>query len=436
MNTLRAAFDKLALPELGTAIRSLYDASAHREILDRINASLVLIDGVLINTASGEYRQAAEPGAKPQPKQIAQAARSLLQGRESPLSILLLLPPADFAATRFNLGISGVKMLRSALKLQAHSLVPAYDDALLLGLHGGDGEGVALWYPAQQADALFTAFSDQGLSLAALMPRTLALLQTRPDTSDEVLIDEDSRHATLVTCTRSAVRALLCIRQVDLEQDAFAAQWQAELAKAGPATISASGQELWRGLREVLRAQPSYCFFPAGTEKAGRDLIAHNQRRIAKVAAGVLVGVLLLPFLNNWVQIQLLEYNSQELREESTQARQSQAAVYQMEDAWGAVAEYPRQDVGKILLTLNELIDSSLSSFEIDEGQVDITGFAQDPALLIEQLAEREDFYNVGQSRSSSGGDSTGGDQRFGIRFNVSGVDFPGYEQKYPVVEP
>ena len=30
------------------------------------DASLVLIDGVLINTASGEYRQAAEPGAKPQ----------------------------------------------------------------------------------------------------------------------------------------------------------------------------------------------------------------------------------------------------------------------------------------------------------------------------------------------------------------------------------
>lgn len=435
MNALRAAFDKLALPELGTAIRSLYDASAHREILDRINASLVLIDGVLINTASGEYRQAAESGVKPQPEQIAQAARSLLQSRESPLSILLLLPPADFAATRFNLGISGDKMLRSALKLQAHSLVPAYDDELLLGLHGG-GDGVALWYPAQQANALFTAFEEQGLFLAALMPRTLALLQTRAGTGDEVLIDEDPRHATLVTCTHGAVRALLCIRQVDLQQDAFAAQWQTELAKAGPATINASGQELWRSLREVLRAQVSYCFFPAGTEKAGRELIAHNQRRIVNIAACVLVGMMFLPFLNNWVQIQLLESSSQDLREQSTQARQSQAAVYQMEDAWGAVAEYPRQDVGKILLTLNELIDSSLSSFEIDKGQVDITGFAQDPALLIEQLAEREDFYNVGQSRSSSGGNSGSGDQRFGIRFNVSGVDFPGYEQKYPVVEP
>lgn len=436
MNTLRAAFDKLALPELGTAIRSLYDASAQREILGRIDTSLVLVDGVLINTASGEYRQAVESGVKPRAEQIAQAARSLLQSREPAPSILLLLPPADFAATRFNLGISGDKLLRSALKLQAHTLLPAYDEELLLGLHGGTSDGVALWYPAQQANDLFAAFKEQGLFLAAVMPRTLALQQTRTSNGDEVLIDEDSRHATLIACTHGAVRALQCIRQVDLQQDAFAMQWQTELGKAGPATLSASGQDLWRGLRQVLRAQAPYCFFPAGTEKAGRDLITQNQRRIANIAAGVLVGALFLPFLNNWVQIQILESRGQELREQSTQARQSQAVVYQMEDEWGAVAEYPRQDVGKILLTLNELIDSSLTSFEIDKGEVDITGFAQDPALLIEQLAEREDFYNWGQSRSSSGDNSTSRGERFGIRFNVSGIDFPGYEQKYPAVEP
>jgi hypothetical protein len=124
------------------------------------------------------------------------------------------------------------------------------------------------------------------------------------------------------------------------------------------------------------------------------------------------------------------------LLEESALARQSQAAVYQMEDEWGVVAEYPRQDVGSILLTLNQLIDSSLSSFEIDKGEVEITGFAQDPALLIEQLAEREDFFNVRQSSSSSGDNRSSRGERFSIRFNVSGVDFPGYAEKYPVVQP
>lgn len=437
MKALKAALDKLSLQELGTAVRSLYDASAHREILQGVDTSLVLVDGVLINTLSGEYRQAAEDGVRPTPPQLALAARDLLPTRDVPPSILLLLPPADFAATRFNLALSGDKLLRSALKLQAHTLIPAYEDELLLGLHsGGSSEGVALWYPAQQANDLFAAFAEQGLSLAALMPRTLALLQSGENPGDDVLLDEDQRHLTLVESRRGSVRSFLSLRQVDLQQDAFKAQWQNDLAKCGPVTLRASGQSTWRELRRLVRAQAPYCFFAAGSEKAGRELIAANQRRVINMAAGVLVVVLFLPFLNNWAQIQLLENRVQSLQDESAVARQSQAAVYQMEDEWGAVAEYPRQDVGHVLLTLNELIDRSLSSFEIDKGVVDISGYAQDPPMLIDQLAAREDFFNVSQSSSSSGDDSSVRGQRFGIRFNVSGVDFPGYEEKYPVVEP
>ena len=437
MKPLQAALDKLSLQELGNAVRSLYDASAHREILERVDTSLVLVDGVLINTLSGEYRQAADDGQKPQAAEIAAAARELLPTRDTPPSILLLLPPADFAVTRFNLALSGDKLRRSALKLQAHALIPAYEEDLLLGLHsGGSNEGVALWYPARQANALFTAFEEQGLFLAALMPRTLALLQLHEGTGDEVLLDEDARHTTLVESKQGSVRGLLSLRQVDLQQEAFAAQWHSELAKAGPVTLQASGPSAWRELRRSIRPLTPYCYFATGAEKAGRDLIAHNQRRVFNIAAGVLVAALFLPFLNNWVQIQILESRVENLREESTAARQSQAAVFAMEDEWGAVAEYPRQDVGKVLLSLNELIVDSLSSFEIDRGVVEITGFAQDPAFLIEQLAEREDVFNVGQSGTSTGDNSSSRGERFSIHFNISGVDFPGYEQKYPVVEP
>ncbi|HEY0962438.1 MAG TPA: hypothetical protein VGE69_08780 [Pseudomonadales bacterium] len=437
MKALKAALDKLSLQELGTAARSLVDASAHREVLERIDMSLVFVDGLLINTLSGEYREVAAADVRPEPALLAQAARDLLPPRDVPPSLLLLLPPADFAATRFELALSGDKLLRSALKLQAHTLVPAYDEDLLLGVHSaGSNEGVALWYPARQANALFEAFADQGLFLAALMPRTLALLHTQTANADEVLLDDDARHSTLVECRQGSVRKLLSIRQVDLQQDSFAAQWQAEIAKAGTVTQHADGAERWRTLRRVVHAQPHYSFFPAGAEQTGRELISHNQRRALNVAAVVVVAALFLPFLYNWAQIQLLESRLDSLREASAVAREAQAAVYQMEDEWGVVAEYPRQDVGRVLLTLNELIDSSLSSFEIDKGVVDISGFAQDPALLIEQLAEREDFYNVSQSSNSSGEQGAGRGQRFGIRFNVSGIDFPAYEAKYPVVEP
>jgi hypothetical protein len=291
-----------------------------------------------------------------------------------------------------------------------------------------------VWYPGHQANALFAAFEEQGLFLAAIMPRTLALLQTRAGTSDEVLLDEDQRHSTLMQCHRGSVRSLLSLRSVDLQQDAFAAQWSSELGKAGPVTLRARGHEPWRELRQLLLPQTSYCFFAAGSEKIGRELIARNQRRVANIVAAVLVVALFLPFVNNWVQIQLLENRVDELRDDSTLARQSQAAVFQMEDEWGAVAEYPRQDVGRILLTLNEVIDRSMTTFSIDKGLVDISGFAQDPATLIDQLADRQDFYNVSQSRSSSGGNERG--ESFSIRFNVSGVDYPGYEAKYPVIAP
>jgi hypothetical protein len=228
----------------------------------------------------------------------------------------------------------------------------------------------------------------------------------------------------------------LSLRRADLQQEAFAAQWDSELAKCGPVTLRASGPDTWRELRRLVRAQTPYCFFATGSEKAGRDLIAHNQRRVLNIAAAVLVVALFLPFLNNWVQIKILENRAENLQQESAVARQSQGVFYQLEDEWGVVAEYPRQDVGNVMLKLNELIDASLSSFEIDKGVVDIVGFAPDPALLIEQLAEREDFFNVSQSSSSSGDQSSSRGQRFGIRFNVSGIDFPGYEAKYPVVEP
>lgn len=437
MKALKAAFDKFSLQELGTTLRSLYDASAHREILERVEASLVVVDGLLVNTLSGEYRQAAEAGQRPTATELAAAARELLPNRgQDSSSLLLLLPPADFAATTFNLSLSGDKLLRSALKLQAHTLVPAYDEALLLGLYsGGSNEGVALWYPEREANALFEAFAEQELFLAAIMPRTLALLHSND--GDAVVLDEDARHLTLLDSRQGSVRKLLSLRQVDLQQDSFADQWQGELAQYSGISLHARGADTWRELRRVVRAQMPYSFFPAGSEEAGREYNARRQRRALNIAAGVLVAALFLPFLNNWLQIQLLENRVASLQQESSAARAAQAAVYQMEDEWGAVSEYPRQNVGQVMLALNELIDSSLTSFEIERGAVTIVGFAQDPAELIEQLAEREDFYNVSQrSSSSAGNDASGRGQRFTIGFNVSGVDFPGYEARFPATRP
>src|SRR5688572_20628511 len=389
MKSIRATLDSLSIRELVNSVRSVYAASAHRDVLAGINTSLVLFDQILINTASGEYRQIfQDTEGKTFAEQIAQSARQLLEGREQNTSILLLLPPADFIATRFTMGISGEKLLRSALMLQVHTLVPAYEEPLLLGLNGGSSDGVALWYPARDAEALFVAFREQGLFLATLMPRSLALLQTPAASDDCLLIDEDAEHVTQLECRDGIIKSLLSINQIDLQQEEFAAQWDSECSKvAVAASVRSTGQESWAGLRQVFQAVESYSFFPAGAEQVGRNLIANKQKKLGGVAALVMVALLCLPFLSNWVRIAILESQVETLREGSTEARRSQAAVYEMEEQWGPVLEYPRQDVGQILLSLNELIENSLSSFAIDKGVIDIVGFAQDPAVLIEQLA-------------------------------------------------
>lgn len=436
MKRIRSLSANLSFRELSASLRSLHAASAHKDILAAIDTSLVVVDSSLINTANGESRQIASEDGTTTAEQIALSAKALLHGRGETASIMLLLPPDDFVSTRFALGITGEKMLRSALKLQAHTLIPAYDEDLLLGVNGASPEGVALWYPTRQANALFHAFQAQGLFLAAIMPRTLALLQTHPLAGEQILIDEDSQHLTQLLCRDGVILAQLGISLSDLGQPEFASQWEAETARLPPAPkFRSAGLHYWSGLRQTLQGHESYTFFAPGAEKFGRDLLRHKQRKFAGIAAAALLVILCLPFISNWLQIFGLERQVESLREQSAAARSAQANVFAMEEEWGAVVEFPRQDVAGVLLTLNQLIDRSLTAFTLNRGVVDIQGFAQDPALLIEQLAEHEGFYDVGQSRSSSLGNAEARGDRFGIRFSLNGVDFPAYEANYPAVQ-
>jgi hypothetical protein len=436
MKALRAIVSKYSPADLVAAGRTLLADSVRQDVLASIRQSLVLFDGLLLNTLNGEYRQVVLEDGRSQAEALAQAARKLANPQDLAAGILLLLPPADFLSTHYQLALKGDSLLRSALKLQAHTLIPAYDHELLLGLNGQSGEGTALWYPARNADELFMAFQAEGLFLAAVMPRTLALGGTMQREQDLLLLDEDSRHVAQFELHGGVLHSVCMATQRDLQQQEFAEQWQAETAKAAPGLrLRSQGHDYWSGRREVVEPMEPYCFFPKGAEHYGRRLLQQKQKRFAAMAAGVVVALLFLPFVANWAQATWLESQIEELRADSAAARQSQAAVYAMEDEWGALADYPRQDVAQTLLTLNQYINSSLTDFSLEEGVVDLTGYAQDPALLVEQLSEREEFFEVSQSRSSSGGEGGARGDRFGIRLRLSGADFGGYDAKYPPVQ-
>ncbi|MGA0805673.1 MAG: hypothetical protein ACO3PV_04045 [Pseudohongiellaceae bacterium] len=434
---LRAIVDNLTLPELGARLQQTLAVSAQRRLLASVDTTLVLSADELINSANGESRRLSPALATEPARQIAQAAKSLFPVAGA--HILLLLPPSDFIGTRFALGVRGgvqggvlgESLLRSALTLQAPSLLPAYDKPLLLALNGQHNEAVALWYPEEQATALFEAFAAEGLQLVAVQPRVLAAGAALPEAS-ATLLDEDAHHLTLVELRAGAVQTWHSVHRRDLEDGLLRDQWQTACASAASAAPHLLRHEHWSALRIRLQPLPSYCFFPAGALRRGRLLLARQQRRGAALAAAIALGLLVLPFAGNWLRIALLEREVAALQDASTEARRSQAAVYAMEDAWGPVAAYPQQDVAALLLTLDALIDNSLSSFALNKGVVDISGFSPDPALLIEQLSEQETFYNVGQSRGTSGGGAANRGDQFGIRMNVSGVDFPAYESAYP----
>jgi len=124
-----------------------------------------------------------------------------------------------------------------------------------------------------------------------------------------------------------------------------------------------------------------------------------------------------------------LQNELERVQEMTAEPRRLQASIFDMEEEWGAMDEYPDQDIANVMVSLNEVIQSSLTSFSINEGVIDITGSTDDPAYLVELLAEKEEFYNVGQSTNTRGGGS-----QFGIRMNLSSVDFEAYEEKYPII--
>ncbi|MDR0781427.1 MAG: hypothetical protein LBF16_12170 [Pseudomonadales bacterium] len=439
MKGLRAKLNSLSLSDLGAGLRALQVASSQRAVLESLDVSLVLCDDVLINTLTGEYRRLDDSA----PATLARAAASLLADKTPAPTVFLLLPPSHFVATRYQLQVSGEKLLRSALSLQVHTLLPSYEAPLLLGLAGSQGSGAALWYPAAEAAALCRAFQEQGLLLGALMPRTLALLDEAATGEAQVLVDSDAEHSTCVSFQHGSLSSFLTVSQHDLEQEVFYRQWQQETQRqqetqqsAGRPHPSVARCEGWRELRRLLKPQRGYAFIPADAEASGWRRIRRQQQKVGAVAALVLLGVLCLPFLNNAIRKTWLEHELESALAQSAVARESQAAVVALEDEWGAVLDYPRQDTATILLALNGLIENALSNFSLDKGVVDIQGISQDQALLIERLAENEAFFDVSQSRSSSAGAASGGGDRFGIRMSVSGVDFPAYNARHPATQP
>jgi hypothetical protein len=420
--------DKIPAREISLKIQSLLPTRRHSDIFKRIDISLVLFDNTLVNTANGETEEISMAEDDTFPQAMARAARRLVRGNER--DILLLLPTVDFGATAYHMNLTGEKLIRSALQLQAQSLIPAYEEKLLLAVNAGHQEGVALWFNEQETNRLFRAFAHEDLFLGAIMPRSLALLNASDDEDLKAVLinDEEGSNISFLQVRSNAVRRLLTVNKLDLEQDVFARQWEIETGQLkGDAVHSMTSMDDWKALKRKVQPLPEYSFLPAGAVAEQKRISFARNSKVAMATTAVVVLLLFAPFISRWLELRGVLDDLETAQLMSAEPRALQASIFDMEQEWGALYEYPDQQVAQVLVSLNSVIQSSLTSISINKGVVDITGSTNDPAYLVELLSEREEFNNVSQSTSTRGAGS-----QFGIRLNLTNVDFEDYEEKYP----
>jgi hypothetical protein len=366
---------------------------------------------------------------------LAKVARELVPVGINKIEIYL--PPAEFLATPYQLNISNSKLLKSALKLQQITFLPGFEEDLLLSVNEESSEksaaGVALWLRAERMQALESAFEEQGLSVQVVRPRPLVgLLQEQ----QMLCVDIDSVQKTLLYYDKGHIvqwqsKAIQDSSNIHMHEEWES--WQSNIQKKVKGSLDQRTQESYTQITED-KSEKSFCFLGvAAQEKAAFIVNGWIQRRLIQIFAALTV-MIILPFLGNSVQLYLLEKKIAQLQEESAEARASQNEVLFLEEYWSAMSTYPRQDITSTLQALNTLITDSLSSFTLNRGVVDISGYSQNPALLIQQLAQNPQFANVGQSRSSSGSSGERGD-RFGIRMNLRDIDFNRWDAEHPQLQ-
>lgn len=362
---------------------------------------------------------------------LAEAARALGVTRTA-----LFLPAEEFIATVIPLpGLNGAGALQ-ALRLQASSLIPSLDEPLALvqtpnRLLGTD-DYFCLWMAQARLTELSEAFEAEGIELAAILPRALLAPAAGSDETCR-LLDQDPHQVTQVVMREGAPVKWDTLQLSDLDEPELLEQWQAELkstelAHQGPlisTTDSAwlSSPEAEAALHAALASGIS--FVPPGEVKR-RQALKNKTTAIAIASGFALLAVLtLIPFALQSIQFRLAASELADLRALNSTARQDQAFVADFDSRWGAINDYPRQEIITALFTLQRVISpDTLTGLEIEEGVVNIEGTSNNPQAILQRLEQDPLFTEVAFSRATS-------NSRYSISLRLSNVSFEGYRARY-----
>jgi len=401
----------------------------HARLRRQVNTVLMVHDDRLHDLGNGAWRSLREWSSA---EQIAAAARELLPSGPVARSVLLLLPASRFIATTVNLPGVARENLHAALQLQASVLLPAYEGRLALAINPAardvDRPDIALWADDTWLAALFDAFARQGLLLAAVLPRPLAALDS-PLTQDTLVVEDVDRDSvTQLVFRKGMLHSWLQMQRADLDDPELRTQWQeacalAQGSGAGLLRLQSASDWTQRGMPQHWDSL--YCFIPEGAQAVYRLQRKARGLRQAAMAAAVAALLLISPFLWQSLQIARLEATLAEQQTFSVEARADQAVVRDFDQRWGALNDFPRQDVAQVLLQLQSVLSPSvLTSLELVEGELQIEGESEDPQSLLQRLEQDAMFTGVDFARATS-------NNRYYIEMRLSTVDFAEYHERY-----
>ncbi|MBT8145610.1 MAG: hypothetical protein KJN90_02090 [Gammaproteobacteria bacterium] len=410
-------------------LKDVFTGSSRRELLKNVGTAVLVFEDQVMELSTGRQAQLSEL-VDHSAESLAQATGKLLDLETSETSVVLLLPSDEFVATSVAMPGMARDALVSALQLQAESLLPAYSESLVVAVnpHGNDEleSEIALWIAERRLDELYQAFEQQGLFLAGVIPRCLALAD---EVGSKQIHDQDSRSITSIKVLDGALQQWLHVSRKDLEQEIFERQWRQSLAATeSDSRIEVSADNAAETYLQVNAHQPGnlhYYFIPSDALQAKRQVEKGKRVMLGLVALAAVALIAALPFLIQEFEIRRLEGNLREQQELSSTARQDRQVVQNFEQQWGVINDFPEQELVQTLFTLQSVLaPEQLTSLELSQGVVRIEGESAEPQAILQRLEQHPRFTEVAFSRATS-------NARYYIDLRLSTVNFEGYMVRY-----
>lgn len=425
MNSASATFKKRVLPALPKPLQQLIEGGSRKQLLAGIERQLLLVDGELIDIATGhscsvtwgEADIEVQDSISLWSKAIAESAASLV-GADNFEGILLYLPPSEFVSTSISMpGVSKDNLL-AALKLQAENLFPSFDQPLNLTLGGQSNDipsSIALWFTEASTTELFKAFEKEKLFLVAVAPRNLI------DSSSRAIVDYDSKGATLVELSGGSISSWLHINQLDLLNENLNQQWNDALAvQAKNKLLTFDGANSFKKLQHS-KVPTEHCFITDGALRLSKKKEKKRNLALSTAAGVILLFLGAVPFIIQTFQFRTMAAELRVQREQSADARENRGVVVNFENDWGAITDFPIQEVQLAMFTLQNILQpDQLASLELSEGVIKIQGTSSEPQAILQRLEQDPMFTEVVFSRATN-------NSRYYIDLRLSTINFEGY---------